>query len=262
MRESMAQKLLFPDPRPLDRRLGRKFFLRAPRRPGVYLMKDADDRVLYVGKAKDLKQRLNNYRVANPDRMPRRHLKMVRDVARIEFQFCPSERAALRRESRLLRSLKPRFNRAGVWPGRSRFVVWRMTGEKAEIGVMEVPEAGWRRAGPFNSAASVVHECMVRLSWLACNPQVPVAQLHEGWLQGRVPAVVEICRGAAAVEVLTGIEGFFWNGAPDFVAWLEFKLRERTHPFERAAIAADIEQLSHFLSKAVRPVAGTQLGLL
>ena len=102
----MGQTLLFPDPKPLDQRLGRRFFRKAPRRPGVYLMKDASDRVLYVGKAKDLKQRLNHYRVANPDRMPRRHLRMVREVARIEFQFCANEAAALKRESKLLRSLK------------------------------------------------------------------------------------------------------------------------------------------------------------
>jgi excinuclease ABC subunit C len=77
----MGQMLLLPDPRPLDRRLGGKFFRKVPRRPGVYLMKDAQDKIVYVGKAKDLKQRLNNYRVANPDRMPRRHLKLVNEVA-------------------------------------------------------------------------------------------------------------------------------------------------------------------------------------
>src|SRR2546430_10257052 len=112
----MAQLLLIPDPRPLDQQLGGKFFKHAPRRPGVYLMKDAADNVLYVGKAKDLKQRLNNYRVANPDRMPPRHLRMVTQVSRIEFQFCGTESAALQREAKLLRSLKPKFNRAGVWP--------------------------------------------------------------------------------------------------------------------------------------------------
>jgi excinuclease UvrABC nuclease subunit len=46
--------------------------------------------------------------------MPRRHLKMVNTVARIEFQFCRSETAALKHERKLIRSLKPKFNRAGV----------------------------------------------------------------------------------------------------------------------------------------------------
>ena len=55
MGAGMGQTLLFPDPKPLDQRLGKKFFRRAPRRPGMYLMKDASDKVLYLGKAKDLK---------------------------------------------------------------------------------------------------------------------------------------------------------------------------------------------------------------
>jgi len=48
-RAGMGQLLRIPDPRPLDQRLGRTFFRQASRRPGVYLMKDARNHVLYVG---------------------------------------------------------------------------------------------------------------------------------------------------------------------------------------------------------------------
>jgi hypothetical protein len=72
----MPQLLLFPDPRPLVERLGREFFQNLPVSPGVYLMRDATDTVLYVGKAKNLKRRLSSYRVANPERIPRRHLRL------------------------------------------------------------------------------------------------------------------------------------------------------------------------------------------
>src|SRR5215203_2413976 len=121
----MGQMLLIPDPRPLDEILGKNFFREVPKQPGVYLMRDEKDTVLYVGKAKSLHQRLQNYRTANPDRMPRRHLRMLRNVAKIELQFCSDESAALQHESKLLRLLKPKFNRAGVWPGKTRFIVWR-----------------------------------------------------------------------------------------------------------------------------------------
>ena len=47
----MTQILLFPDPRPLVERLGPHFFRQAPDGPGVYLMRDAANEVLYVGKA-------------------------------------------------------------------------------------------------------------------------------------------------------------------------------------------------------------------
>src|SRR5215472_1310343 len=112
----MAQLLLFPDPRPLVERLGPDFFRRAPDRPGVYLMRDAANTVLYVGKAKSLRKRLASYRVANPDRLPRRHLRLLRAVEHIEFEECVDEPSALARESELLLSLRPRFNRAGTWP--------------------------------------------------------------------------------------------------------------------------------------------------
>src|ERR1700683_3223656 len=95
MSHIQAQSLLFPDPRPLVERLGRDFFRQLPERPGVYLMRDAADALLYVGKAKNLRQRLGHYRVANPDRMPRRHLRMLRAVERIEIQECDNESSAL-----------------------------------------------------------------------------------------------------------------------------------------------------------------------
>ena len=166
----MAQLLLMPDARPLESRLGRTFFRKAPRRPGVYLMRDAADNVLYVGKAKNLRQRLNNYRIANPDRMPRRHLRMVRQVTRIEFKFSPTETSALAHEARLLRSLKPRFNRAGVWPGKTRFLAWRMRETRLELSVVETPEPDWRRFGPLGSGAIHLQRALSRLLWLALNP--------------------------------------------------------------------------------------------
>jgi excinuclease UvrABC nuclease subunit len=180
----MGQLLLIPDPRPLDRRLGRKFFLKTPRRPGVYLTKDVDDKIIYVGKAKDLKQRLGNYRAANPDRMPRRHLKMVNAVTRIELQFCSNEAAALQHEKKLILSLKPKFNRAGVWPGKPRFIVWRVESECIELTVMETPAAGWQRFGPLGGEATHLQRVIARLLWLALNPECPLTQLPAGWMRG------------------------------------------------------------------------------
>ena len=139
----MAQLLLIPDPRPLVERLGLSFFRHLSERPGVYLMRDAQENILYIGKAKNLRQRLNNYRIANPDRMPRRHLRMLRHVARIELQECADETAALAKESELLRALKPKFNRAGVWPGKARFLAWHRHHERITFVITETPEAGW-----------------------------------------------------------------------------------------------------------------------
>src|SRR6185369_6625250 len=100
-------------------------FLQLPQTPGIYLMRDRSATVLYVGKAKNLRKRVCSYRVANPERMARRTLRLLRLVEKIDWEEYADEASALRRESELLLMLKPRFNRAGVWRGPPRFLVWR-----------------------------------------------------------------------------------------------------------------------------------------
>src|SRR2546425_2478686 len=157
-----TQQLLFPDPQPLVERLGRDFFRQLPECPGVYLMRDEADVILYIGKAKNLRKRLRSYRVANPDRMPRRHLRLLRNVARIELQECPDEPTALVRESELLRSVRPRFNRAGTWPAPRRFLVWRCVEEQLQLAVAEIPDADWRFYCPPWGAAFVLRARLAR----------------------------------------------------------------------------------------------------
>ena len=112
-----GQLWLFPPPRPLVERLGKDFFRQLPERPGVYLMCGWEEGVLYVGRAKNLRRRLTSYRVANPERLPRRLVRLLHRVTRIEFDECADDAAARAREEMLICVLAPRFNRAGkVWP--------------------------------------------------------------------------------------------------------------------------------------------------
>jgi predicted GIY-YIG superfamily endonuclease len=245
----MGQLLLISDPKPLVERLGRKFFRNAPKRPGVYLMRDAADKVLYVGKAKNLRQRLGNYRIANPDKMPRHHLKMLRQVARIEFQFRPNEAAALKHESRLIRSLKPRFNRAGVWPGKPKFIVWRVESEHLKITVMETPAAGWQRFGPLGGEAAHLQRTIARLLWLAVNPERPLTELPAGWMHGDFMDTVAIKCGGAVTDAVGALENFFWQNADGFILWLGARFTHRIVPFERRIIETELESLKEFGAK-------------
>ena len=114
---SAGQLWLLPPPRPLVDRLGANFFRQLPDRPGVYLLCGPQEGVLYVGKAKSLRRRLGSYRVANPERLSRRIIRLLYLVTRIEWDECPSEAAAQHREELLIVTLQPKFNRAGnVWP--------------------------------------------------------------------------------------------------------------------------------------------------
>ncbi len=79
-----------------------------PESPGVYLMKDAKGRVLYIGKAKSLKARVSTYfHEAYGDLRIR---AMVAQVADIETLPAPSEVDALLMEARLIKDIKPKYN--------------------------------------------------------------------------------------------------------------------------------------------------------
>lgn len=132
---SAGQLWLFPPPKPLVERLGEEFFRALPSGPGVYLMCGDAEGVLYVGKARNLRKRLSSYRVANPERFPRRMIRLLHRVTRIEWDECGTEAAASHREAALICAIMPRFNAAGkAWPldGRAR-LIWKARLAKSAI---------------------------------------------------------------------------------------------------------------------------------
>ncbi len=80
-----------------------------PNRPGVYLMRDGSGRVLYVGKAKDLRARVRNYLREGADGRPRVRFLMAR-VADIDIMVTDSEKEALILENTLIKRHRPRYN--------------------------------------------------------------------------------------------------------------------------------------------------------
>jgi len=245
-----AQTLLFPDPRPLVERLGQDFFRQLTDRPGVYLMRDATGLVLYVGKAKNLRQRLSHYRVANPDRMRRRHLRLLRQVVRIELQECVDEPAALAREAELLRALKPKFNRAGVWPATPRFLVWRWTGRTLDLAITEAPAIGWMVFGPFGSGVVFLRAALVRLLWYALNPASGSTTMPQGWLHGRLGAIANIA--ANQHEVDPALAKLFAGDTDGFVAWIGERTKPLVKAYDLEMRDADLETVTNFMQARAR----------
>ena len=80
-----------------------------PTGPGVYRFSDEDGRVVYVGKAVNLRQRLNSY-FADPAALHFRTQTMVRTAARVEWTLVRNELEALQLEYTWIKQFEPRFN--------------------------------------------------------------------------------------------------------------------------------------------------------
>ncbi len=81
-----------------------------PHKPGVYLMKDEVERVIYVGKAKDLRNRAGSYFQKTAAEDPRTS-PWVHEIRDLDFIETDSEVDALLLESRLIKDIQPKYNR-------------------------------------------------------------------------------------------------------------------------------------------------------
>ena len=103
----VAQALVVEDRRDEWRRAGERICGRAPSTPGVYVLKDGDDRPLYVGKAVNLRRRL---RAHFADRRWKAIKPAFARAADADWQEVGSELEALLREAALIDELKPPVN--------------------------------------------------------------------------------------------------------------------------------------------------------
>ncbi len=96
-----------------------------PSVPGVYLFRDSQERVLYVGTSKDLRKRVRSYFTASETRS--RMGQMVTLTSRVQGIECATALEAAVRELRLIAEHKPQFNRRSRYPERVHWV--RLTHE-------------------------------------------------------------------------------------------------------------------------------------
>ena len=81
---------------------------RLPNDPGVYMMKDKDENIIYVGKAKNLKKRVSQYFLRKQDHIKVK--KMVENVCDFDFFVVNDEMEALALENNLIKKHKPYYN--------------------------------------------------------------------------------------------------------------------------------------------------------
>jgi DNA polymerase-3 subunit epsilon len=219
-----------------------------PRGPGVYLFRDRGGRVLYVGKATNLRTRVRSYFSGDSRRkVP----QLLRETETIDHRVCAHPLEAAVRELRLIRELQPRFNRRlKTWRG---YAYLRLTLAERfpRLAVVRAapPDVGLH-VGPLPSVAAAqllreaveraipLRRCRRRIGARAAlgGPPCLAAQLQVAACpcSGATPADEYAAIVARATRALTGEAGLL-------LAPLERRLGAlvRDERFEEAAIARD-----------------------
>ncbi len=211
-----------------------------PSTPGVYRMLSEKGEVLYVGKARNLKNRVSNY--AQPGRLDPRLHRMVATTARMEVVTTTTEAEALLLEANLIKKLKPRFNVVLRDDKSFPYILLRNDHDWPQI----VKHRGARRRdgeyfGPFASAGSV-NETVIALQRAfplrSCTDHV-IANRSRPCLQHQIKRCVAPCVGLVDQES-------YANLVEDARAFLKGRTREvqerLAHGMQEASEALDFEK--------------------
>jgi excinuclease ABC subunit C len=125
--------------------------------PGVYLMKDAEERVIYVGKARNLRKRLSSY-FHRPNPLDPKTAMLVQKVRDFEIVVTASEKEALILEANFIKRYKPKYN--VVLKDDKRYLSIRLDLKDPYPAldlVRKIERDGALYFGPFSSAQAVRH---------------------------------------------------------------------------------------------------------
>jgi DNA polymerase III epsilon subunit family exonuclease len=207
--ETVAQLVELSAPR--ARRLAGKRGLvaGAPASPGVYLFRDRNDQVLYVGRARDLRARLRSY--FRTDRQRPAVEAALGALERVEWRVLGSELEAGLEELRLLRELRPPANARSARPDRYVYLRrrgsgWCVTDAPGPYGPLKSrrrAQAAARALGDWHGEpAGALPALRARLKRLSVELRFEDAAR----LRDRIAALEEVCAGLAELDRLRALQ--------------------------------------------------------
>lgn len=220
-----------------------------PTKPGVYLMKDVYGQVIYVGKAKCLKDRLSSY-YSQPLGYTRKMDGLLQNVKEIETRVLGSELEALLVESRLIKELQPAYNvqlrNYELYP----FIKIDVQHMFPRVyATREVAADGARYFGPFRSRrmVDITIELLQKIFPLrTCTRSLPpAAKASDPCLRFHLGRCSAPCRGDGDVEayqhVIQQVCAFLGGESEDLLERLRRQMLEAAQQlnFERAAWLRD-----------------------
>ncbi len=218
-----------------------------PRRPGVYLMRQPNGAVIYVGKAVDLRSRVRSYFQASSQEDPKVRA-IVSDVADIDFIITDTELEALILEANLIKQHRPRYNVRLKDDKRYPYiqVTWADPYPKVLI-TRRMERDGSRYFGPFTSSAAV-HQTLELLRksfpYLTCKREI-TGEDERPCLYYDIKLCLGPCIAAVTQEeyraMIRGLLRFFEGRSEDVIQDLEARMRAASDEwdFEQAASLRD-----------------------
>lgn len=228
-----------------------------PEEPGVYRMFDGEGRLLYIGKAKNLRRRVHSY-FTNSSGHSDKVLDLIRTVREVIYEQTGSELEAALREAELIRSLKPPYNRLSKHLPRVAFLKLTVGNPYPRLGLTAKP--GSDRSfyvGPFRSRefAEKAQRLLARLFGLRiCVENLLPAPTVTPCLTGQIgactsPCAVRVSREDYSTQVSTFLR--FLNGEDTSLRNDLVEKRDRSAAelrFESAArLQKDIQLLDQIL---------------
>lgn len=227
-----------------------------PRKPGVYLFRDAGGRTLYVGKATDLRSRVRSY-FSGDDR--RKVGQLLREVARIDHVVCPSPLEAAVLEVRLIHRLEPRFNRQSTTWRRYTYVKLTQEAFPRLSVVRAIRDDGALYLGPLPSSKSarrVAEAIETAVPLRRCTAPPSKGALRSGPC---APAQLGVstcpCAGAISQDAYAELVATVRRGLLHDPALLLGPLEAKMHALaseERFEEAADMRDRAAALASALR----------
>jgi len=175
-----------------------------PQSPGVYLMKDAAGRVIYVGKAKNLRARAGSYflKAAAEDR---RTADLVREIRDVDYLEAESEVDALLLESRLVKDVQPKFN--SDLKDDKTFPYLQITTHEdyPRVEFTRTPRRkGVKLYGPFTSAGSLRGAIVVLqriFKFRTCTLDIDADDERWRWFRPCLLASIDQCTAPCALRI-------------------------------------------------------------
>ena len=221
-----------------------------PTKPGVYLMKDDEGQVLYVGKAVNLRARVRSYFHASAGYSPKIQ-RLVSGIDDVDFIITASELEALILESTLIKRHKPKYNVRLKDDKRYPYikVTWQEDFPKVLI-VRRMERDGARYFGPF-TASWAVQQTLQTLRrvfpYLTCNRTI-TGQDERACLYYDLGLCLAPCIGAASREeyraMIDGLCRFLEGKSDEIVADLELKMQAAAEEWDFEQAAAYRDQLA------------------